>query len=72
MLAMKSIRQFVKIFKEQHFDMVQYSTPNVTSCYASIAAKIAKVPVRLYCQWGIRYVGKAMGCQERFLKLLKK
>ena len=51
-----SILAFIKIFKEQKFDMVQFSTPNA-SLAASIAAKICKVPVRLYCQWGIRYVG---------------
>lgn len=68
--AMKSIRQFVKIFKEQHFDMVQYSTPNA-ACYASIAAKIAKVPVRLYCQWGIRYVGMN-GVSRKVFKTIEK
>lgn len=68
--AMKSIRQFVKIFKEQHFDMVQYSTPNA-ACYASIAAKIAKVPVRLYCQWGIRYVGMNGGARKVFKTIEK-
>lgn len=54
--ALKSIMSFIRIFKEQQFDMVQYSTPNA-ACYASIAAMRTKVPIRLYCQWGIRYVG---------------
>ena len=54
--ALGSIREFVKLFRREKFDMVQYSTPNA-ACYASIAAKIAKVPVRLYAQWGIRYTG---------------
>ena len=54
--AIASIMEFIRIFKKHKFDMVQYSTPNA-SCYASIAARIVKVPVRLYCQWGIRYVG---------------
>ena len=36
--------------------MVQYSTPNA-SLYASIASWFARVPVRLYCQWGLIYVG---------------
>lgn len=36
--------------------MVQYSTPNA-SLYAALAAKLAGVPVRLYCQWGMAYVG---------------
>lgn len=68
--AMKSINQFVKIFKEQHFDMVQYSTPNA-ACYASIAARIAGVPVRLYCQWGIRYVGMK-GLPRKIFKIVEK
>ena len=54
--ALSSIKKFIKIFKEHKFDMVQYSTPNA-ACYASIASRYARVPIRLYCQWGIRYVG---------------
>ncbi len=50
------INRLTKIFKEQKFDIVQYSTPNA-SLYASIAARRAKVPCRLYCQWGVRYMG---------------
>lgn len=68
--ALKSIKQFIQIFKEQQFDMVQYSTPNA-ACYASIAAKIAKVPVRLYCQWGIRYVGMG-GISRIIFKAIEK
>ncbi len=51
-----AIRKMTKIFREEKFDIVQYSTPNA-SLYASIAAKKAKVPVRLYCQWGMAFVG---------------
>lgn len=50
------INKMTRIFKEQQFDIVQYSTPNA-SLYASIAAVRAKVPCRLYAQWGIRYMG---------------
>lgn len=50
------INRLIKIFKEHKFDIVQYSTPNA-SLYASIASARAKVPCRLYCQWGIRYMG---------------
>ena len=65
-----SIKKFKKIFKKEKFDIVQYSTPNA-SLYASIAAKKAKVPVRLYCQWGIRYVGLG-GVARKIFKLLEK
>lgn len=68
--ALSSIRQFVRIFKDQKFDMVQYSTPNA-ACYASIAAKIARVPIRLYCQWGIRYVGMS-GISRKIFKAIEK
>ncbi len=53
--SIKSIRLLTKLFKKEKFDMVQYSTPNA-SMYASVAAKLAKIPVRLYCQWGMVYV----------------
>lgn len=68
--AFKSIKQFIKIFREQQFDMVQYSTPNA-ACYASIAAKITKIPVRLYCQWGIRYV-EMSGISRKIFKAIEK
>lgn len=68
--AFKSIKQFMQIFKEKKFDVVQYSTPNA-ACYASIAAKRAKVPVRLYCQWGIRYVGMN-GISRKIFKAIEK
>ena len=68
--ALKSIRQFIKIFKQEKFDLVQYSTPNA-ACYASIAAKIAKVPVRLYAQWGIRYVGMS-GMARKIFRAIEK
>lgn len=66
----KSIKVFYRIFREQEFDMVQYSTPNA-ACYASIAAKWAKVPIRLYCQWGIRYVGLS-GVSRVIFKTIEK
>ena len=54
--GLQSIQQIYKILKEERFDIVQYSTPNA-AFYTSIASKMAKIPVRLYCQWGIRYMG---------------
>lgn len=68
--ALKSINEFARIFKEQKFDIVQYSTPNA-ACYASIAAKRAKIPIRLYCQWGIRYVGMS-GISRKIFKTIEK
>lgn len=54
--ALKSIYELYRLFKKGDFDMVQYSTPNA-AMYASIASTLANVPIRIYCQWGIRYVG---------------
>lgn len=54
--AFSAISAIQNIFMKNQFDIVQYSTPNA-SFYASIAAKRTGIPVRLYCQWGIRYMG---------------
>ena len=53
--SLKSIWALYRFFKKEKFDLVQYSTPNA-SMYGAVAAKIAGVPVRLYCQWGMVYV----------------
>lgn len=50
--AFQAIKEMSKIFKKEKFDIVQYSTPNA-SFYASIAAWFCRVPIRLYCQWGL-------------------
>lgn len=65
-----SINRLYKIFKKEKFDMVQYSTPNA-SYYASVAAKKAKIPVRLYCQWGMIYISRK-GITRKIFKFLEK
>lgn len=61
-----------KIFRKNKFDLIQYSTPNA-SLYASISGSLAGVPVRLYCQWGLAYVGfsgvkrKIFKCEEKLV-----
>ena len=45
--GIKAMFQMKKIFKQEKFDLIQYSTPNA-SLYAAIAGKLTKVPVRLY------------------------
>ena len=66
----KATYQMYKFLKKEKFDIVQYSTPNA-SCYASIASRMARIPVRLYCQWGIAYVGFS-GIKRKIFKLLEK
>ncbi len=68
--GLKAIREMKKYFKKEKFDLVQYSTPNA-SCYASIAAKLAGIPCRLYCQWGIAYVGFS-GIKRKIFKQIEK
>ena len=65
-----AVYQMYKLFKKEKFDLVQYSTPNA-ACYASIAARLAKIKVRLYCQWGIAYVG-FQGLKRQIFKFVEK
>lgn len=66
----ESIKQIQVVLEKEKFDIVQYSTPNA-AFYTSIAAKKAKIPVRLYCQWGIRYMGFEGWKRALFKKLEK-
>lgn len=64
-----SLRQF---FKQEKFDIVQYATPNA-SLYGSIASRWAGVPVRIYCEWGVRYIdfkGLARFAYRRLMKIM--
>jgi glycosyltransferase involved in cell wall biosynthesis len=54
--APRTIWLLFKHYMRERYDIVQYSTPN-TSLYASIAARLARIHIRIYAQWGIRYVG---------------
>lgn len=65
-----AIRKMKKIFKENRFDMVQFSTPNA-ALYASIAAKSAGVPIRNYHLMGLRYMGSS-GIGRDLLKRMEK
>lgn len=68
--GLRAVLQMARIFRRERFDLVQYSTPNA-SLYASIAAWFARVPVRLYCQWGMAYVGFS-GIRRRIFKTIEK
>ena len=50
----KCVRKLYKIFKKESFDIIQYATSNAALC-AAIAGWLAKIPVRINCQWGISY-----------------
>ena len=52
----RSIRELKEILAKEHFDIVQYSTPNAAFC-ASIAARCAGIKIRNYHLMGLRYLG---------------
>lgn len=68
--AIKSITQFIKIFKEYKFDIIQYTTPNA-AMYASLAGLITKIPHRIYRQWGMVYIGFT-GIKHHIFKVIEK
>lgn len=68
--SLKSIALLRRFLKEQHFDYIQYHTPNA-ALYGSIAGKMCKIPIRVYGQWGIRYASVS-GIKRHILKSLEK
>lgn len=68
--AIRIITNLVYIFKKEKFDLVQYSTPNA-SLYSSVASKIANIPTRLYCQWGMIFT-KYSGFKRFVFKSIEK
>lgn len=68
--SVKSILVLYKFFRKNKFEMVQYSTPNA-SMYAAVASKLAGIPVRLYCQWGMVYVTMT-GFKRKVFRFLEK
>ncbi|RJV24872.1 glycosyltransferase family 1 protein [Coprococcus sp. AF18-48] len=68
--TIRSIKELVRIFKREKYDLVQYSTPNA-ALYASIAARIVRCRVRNYHLMGFRYLG-AKGSGANVLKILEK
>lgn len=48
--------EFYRIFRREKFDYVQYATTNA-SFYAGLPAMILGIKTRVYCSWGLLYVG---------------
>jgi len=59
-----------KYFKKEKFDVVYYTSPNV-SLYASIASMLAGIKVRFYSQCGLRYVSFT-GIKRKIFWLVEK
>ena len=68
--ALTSIWTLYKLFRKENYHIVQYTTTNA-ALYSAIAAWMAKVPVRIYKQWGIRYVGFT-GLKRHIFRLIEK
>lgn len=66
---LKAIKTLIKIFRNNRYDMIQYSTPNASFC-AVLAGKISKITIRNYHLMGFRYLG-AQGVNRKILKLLE-
>lgn len=68
--SLRAISQLRSFFREQAFDLIQYSTPNA-ALYASVAAKAAGCRVRNYHLMGNRFLG-SKGLGRWFLKMMDK
>ncbi|MBO4339096.1 MAG: glycosyltransferase [Clostridia bacterium] len=68
--TIKTIYTLKKFFLKEKITVAEYGTENAAFC-ASIAAKISKVPVRIYDHWGARYVGFE-GFFRKLSKLIEK
>lgn len=68
--GLKTVFTLKKLFKKEKFDLIVYATPNA-ALYASLAGRMAGIKKRLYCQWGIRYVGFS-GIKCKIFKFLEK
>lgn len=59
-----------KIFRRYKFDIIQFASSNA-GLYASIAGWLARIPIRIYCQWGISYTDYT-GFRQWVYKLISK
>lgn len=66
---LRAIKTLIKIFRNNKYDMIQYSTPNASLC-AVLAGKISKINIRNYHLMGFRYLG-AQGVNRKILKLFE-
>ena len=62
--------ELYRLFKREKFRMIQYSTPKA-ALISSLAGFVAGIPIRLYCQWGIYYVGSGSLMRKAFKSVEK-
>ncbi len=68
----KSVKEMKRIFKEEKFDIIQYSTPNAALCCSLCGKAFKRIKIRVYGQWGLRYVGFAGGMKRSIFKRIEK
>ena len=68
--AIKAIWNMYKIFREEKYDVIQFTSPNA-SLYASLAGKLAGIRHRIYNQCGLRYVSFE-GIKRKIFKILER
>ena len=66
----RAVLKLIHLFRKERFDIVQYSTPKA-SLLGSIAAFLAKVPIRIYILWGLYYTGQT-GFKYKLFKVFEK
>lgn len=66
--VVRSVWMLYKVFRKERYDIVQYTSSNA-ALYGSIASWFARVPVRIYCQWGISYTDYT-GIKKWFYKVI--
>lgn len=67
---LKAIKGFKRIFREEQFELIQYSTPNAALC-AAYAGIRCGIKLRNYHLMGFRYLG-ASGFLRKVLKSIEK
>ncbi len=66
----KVLWKLYRLFRNKKFDIVQYSTPKA-ALLGSIAAFLARVPIRIYILWGLYYIGQS-GLKKFILKMFER
>lgn len=59
-----------KIFKQKKFDVIYYMSPNA-SFYAALGGWLARIPIRVYSQTGLRYASFS-GIKRVIFRMLEK
>lgn len=68
--SIKAIKNLKKVFAKEHYDLIQYSTPNA-ALYSAIAAKSINCQIRNYHCMGFRYLGFS-GIPKIIFKVIEK